>query len=162
MWHEFKIPPSAKFGAVNCPAPILIENICLRSSWGQIPVLEPGISGILDTGSDLTVIPKKTALKMKLESAGHTKNVKVFDSSVRIGPQPKFRVELFLPALGWIPLVVIGTDRADSDVLLGRDVCERMLLSANWRQGGFGVRPAVWWHGVLRCIFWRLRKPGRK
>jgi hypothetical protein len=148
MWHE--IPPKHS-GAASDAAPLLIRGIRLRFHWERIEIEEPDLVGKLDTGAFITIIPLDKAIKMRLPSAGEFKEFRCFDHSVQMPSYPKFNTEIFIPKLGWQIRTVAACQR--DTVLLGRDLCSEMLLVANWRSRGFGIRPAKTLHRTLRLFF---------
>jgi hypothetical protein len=154
MWHRF--PRRISSGAAESAAPLLVSGLRLRFHWQGVKIEETGLKGILDTGSTMTCIPLHLARNMHLPSAGKADDLLSFDHSLKLEPYPKFRVELFVPKWGWQLMTVLGCPR--KDVLLGLDVCRDMLLLANWRCHGFGMRRAKRAHRPLEILFKRIRE----
>jgi hypothetical protein len=154
MWHS--IPKGYHYK--SSASPLVFTGIRLRYHFKDMPVEELNLTGKLDTGATFTVIPLELANKMQLPSAGSTGVLRSFDTSIRLKTYPKYRTELFIPKWGWQILDVVGCERSNNDILLGLDVCNQMLLLANWRSGGFGIRPAKPMHRILRLFFHRFRK----
>jgi hypothetical protein len=148
MWHKLS---TAQTGADKIAAPLLIAGIQLRYRWQGVEIVEKGLVGKLDTAASCTVIPLHLALSMKLPSAGRQDGLKSFDQSLELQSYPKFHTELYTPQQGWMMMEVIGCPR--TDVLLGLDVCKKMLLVANWKNSGFGIKPANFFHHPLRFLF---------
>jgi len=157
MWHVI-----SKSGDQNAAAPLLIKGLRIRCHFLGTPVEEGELTGKIDTGASMTVIPLDLARSMKLPSKGSTENLRAFDSSIPSRIYPKYLAELFIPTLGWRILEVMACDR--KDVLIGRDIFNKMLLLANWHSSGFGIRPAKPIHGMLRLFFsslWESSRVGR-
>lgn len=152
MWSQF---PKDSNGADGTAAPILVSGIILRNHWQGIPV-EEKLQGKLDTAASMTAIPIDVALRMKLPSKGTLKDMRSFDHSIKLPTYPKFQVELYTPQLGWTIIPVVACPR--NDVLIGRDLCSKILLLVNWQRNGFGMQPAKKWHRPLELLFARLRK----
>jgi hypothetical protein len=152
MWHRF----ARSEGADEVAAPLYIKGIQLRHQWKGI-AMQRTLSGKLDTAAGMTAIPISVALSMKLPSAGKQSGVQSFDHSIPLTEYPKFNTEIFIPRWGRMIMPVIGCER--DDILLGRDICRKMLLVADWRRCGFGITPACWLHAPLRLLFrWRKVK----
>lgn len=149
MWHD--IAPAK---GVAQPAPLLISGVQLRSRWHGHLIEERGIDAKVDTAASMTAIPLRLARTMKLPSRGLVEDVKSFDESLKLKPYPLFRVEMFIPKLGWTILDVIGCERRN--ILLGRDICNRMLLIADWRNLWFGMRSGMRIHCLFKLLFHRL------
>lgn len=141
--------------------PLLIKDISLRYFYNDMEVREPGLVGKLDTAAGMTAVPIEVAQKMKLPSAGFTEKLTSFDQSIEPKRYPKFHAECFIPKLGWTGfLQVIGCQR--DDVLLGRDICSRKLLIADWRWSKFGLCHGNLKHRLLHLAFKRLGKISEK
>jgi len=151
MWHKIG-PPR---GAAK-PAPLLISGVRLRSHWQGHLIEEANLVAKLDTAASISVIPLHIAHKMRLASRGVHENLKSFDEGIQLDPYPLFRVEMFIPKYGWTILDVIGCKR--DNILLGRDICNHMLLIADWRNCWFGMRSGMWFHDAFRVLFCRLLK----
>jgi hypothetical protein len=150
MWHWLA---STSNGADQA-APLLISGLRLRFHYKGIPVEEKDLVGKLDTAASMTAIPIRIAIAMKLPSAGMEKNLQSFDLSIKLPAYPKFYTELFIPKWGWRIMPVVGCHR--DNVLLGRDICNKMLLVANWRCRGFGLKHASFLNYNLRFLFSRV------
>jgi hypothetical protein len=161
MWHPIAraLPPNN--GAAVSAAPLYVHGIKLRATYANYQYDHPeGILGKLDTGSAITVIPLSVALLLKLESAGVQPSVQSIDHSIQFPEYPKFKVTMFIPGWGWKKdLEVMACER--DTILLGRDVCDQMLLIANWNACGFGVKLARYWHRRFQLNFCSALMPKR-
>lgn len=155
MWHTF----APRFeGADEIAAPLFIQGIKLQSEWNGIP-LTSILPGKLDTAACMTAIPLSVALDLRLPSAGVQEDCRSFDQSLPPRSYPKFHVAITIPkwATQTIIMPVIACPR--DDILLGRDICKKMLLVVNWRRRAFGLTPASHFHLPLRLFFgWRKNK----
>ena len=142
-------------GAEEIAAPLFVPEVRLRHRWHGA-LIEKVLSGKIDTAASMTAIPKRLALEMQLPSRGKKDGFKSFDHSLELPPYPLFSAELFTPQSGWQIMTVVACER--DTVLLGRDICNKMLLMVNWQRRGFGMRPAHLLHCPLRFLFSRLRK----
>ena len=77
--------------------------------------------------------------------------VRGFDNRAPAMMCPQFYVRLIIPDLIEESLWVIGCDR--DEILLGRDICQHMLLAATWRDGWFGLLRRNPPDSSLRSIF---------
>lgn len=159
-WHPFTRKTSPD--AATIAAPLFISGIKLRHYWRGNQIVEPDLLGRIDTGSAYTVIPVKLVVRMSLKIEGKLEGLKGFDKGVELPIYPQYKVDLWMPQVGWKSIRAIACQR--NDILLGLDVCRGMFLLANWRREhangcvhGFGIRPAHQLHQFLSILFRQLK-----
>ncbi len=150
MWHNLSSP---KNGARIPAAPLFIPGIKICNVWHDYPIEEVH-DGILDTGASFTAIPIETALALQLNSMGDAPPMETFDRSLKLPSYALFEAKLVIPKWGPFKTTVLACSR--KDILLGRDLCEKMLLVVNWRHSGFGMRQASIIDFPLRFLFTKL------
>ena len=123
---------------------IIIQDLISRSGRS----LAQG--GKIDTGARKTIIPIKMASELNMSEIGEVL-VRGFDNRAPAMMCPQFYIRLKIPDLIEASLWVVGCDR--DEILLGRDICQHMLLAASWRDRWFGLLCRKPPDGSLRSIF---------
>jgi len=142
-WHSFP-------GASRPAAPVFLDAE-LRSKFHGFPIRKQ-VKAFLDTGSSWSIIPFSLAREMALPISG-SQNVRGFDQRLPPVTCPIYKLKLKLPGMDEIEIDALGGERPN--VLIGRDICERMLLIINWNLNGAGICRTRTWHSNLRYVFFQ-------
>lgn len=111
-------------------------------------------SGLIDTGSYLTIIPESILDEWSVNNTGEESCTGFNGISQTI--QAIYEVELKLPGLPLISLPKVGITKRNY-ILLGRDSLQGMLLAIDTQSSRWAMRPVPSTIEALQFMFWRFQ-----